>query len=87
MRSSELNAGASADLRQSFFGWGPDPDEQSVTRWFKLLATTEELDYHQLTQPELAGARGVDFDFNPDAVSEDWCAVTMKVTVEREEGC
>ena len=33
------------------------------------------------------GNRGVDFDFNPDAVSEDWCAVTMKVTVEREEGC
>ena len=84
MRSSELNAGASADLRQSFFGWGPDPDEQSVTRWFKLLATTEELDYHQFAQPELAGDRGVDFDFNPGAVSEDWCAVTMKVTVERE---
>ncbi|MCB9052680.1 MAG: caspase family protein [Lewinellaceae bacterium] len=87
MRASELNAGAATDLRQSYFGWGPDPGEQSVTRWFKLLATTEELDYHQLTQPELMGNRGVDFDFNPDAVSEDWCAVTMKVTVEREEGC
>lgn len=83
MRASELQAGAAADLRQAFFGWGPDPDEQSVTRWFKLLATTEEMDYHQLTQPELAPERAVEFDFNPAAISNDWCAVTVKVTVER----
>ena len=84
MRSSELEAGTAKDIRQKFFGWGPDPDEAYVERWFKLFVTTEELDYHQLVQAPLMSTRGeADFDFNPMQISNDWCAVTMHVVVKR----
>ncbi|MCB9282421.1 MAG: caspase family protein [Lewinellaceae bacterium] len=70
------------------FGWGPEVDEGQVSSWFKLIATTEELDYHRLEQTGLKGTRDSDSkELNPDRISMDWCAVTVRVdlSVEMEE--
>ncbi|HMQ63081.1 MAG TPA: caspase family protein, partial [Flavilitoribacter sp.] len=62
------------------FGWGPEVDEGQVSSWFKLIATTEELDYHRLEQDGLKASReGETKDLHPDRISLDWCAVTVRV--------
>ena len=49
-----------------------------------LLACTESLDYHQLLQSGLSATREVVFEWNPLAVSDDWCSKLIKVRLARE---
>ncbi len=85
MRSKEITVGESTFLRQGFMGWGPKPNQLSVTRWFKLFATTEEMDPHQLIQKGVGDSRtSADFTFNPFKITNDWCALTTRLTVTRE---
>ena len=86
IRVANMNAGDSMPLRSSPYAWGLGPDDQGATRWFKLLVATEELDYHQLEQPGLVGAREVEMEeFDAEKISEDWCAETIKVVLVRRE--
>ena len=65
------------------YAWGMGVDDDSATRWFKLLVTTEELAYHQLTQTGLVGTRGeLELSRLPQKkIMNDWCAKTIKVTL------
>ena len=65
-------------------GWGLSPGEQEAASHFMLLACTESLDYHQLLQGGLGVTREVLFDWNPLAVSDDWCSQVIKVRLVRE---
>ena len=65
-------------------GWGLSPGEKEAFSYFMLLACTEALDYHQLLQSGLSATREVLFDWNPLAVSDDWCSKLMKVRLVRQ---
>lgn len=86
IRVANMNAGDTMQLRTAPYGWGLGPDDREATRWFKLLATTEELDYHQLEQAGLSGHRDAEEAlFAPEKISEDWCAETIKVALVRQK--
>lgn len=74
----------SLPLWKSPKGWGLSPGEQEASSYFMLLACTESLDYHQLLQSGLSATREVAFDWNPLAVSDDWCSKLIKVRLVRE---
>ena len=65
-------------------GWGLSPGEQEASSFFMLLACTEAMDYHQLLQSGLSATREVLFDWNPLAVSADWCSKLIKVRLVRQ---
>lgn len=68
-------------------GWEAlEPDQDSDTRWYKLIVTTEELDHHQLLQGPLVGTKGSTISFKDlGKVMNEWYAVTVKLTVVREK--
>lgn len=66
------------------WGWGLSGDENESTSYFKLLVTTESLDYQQLLQSGIQGHRDMVFNWAPVGVSDDWCSITIKVTMVRE---
>lgn len=65
-------------------GWGLSPGERETHSYFMLLACTESLDYHQLLQSGLSATREVLFDWNPLAISDDWCCKLIKVRLVRQ---
>lgn len=65
-------------------GWGIGAKDQEAESYFKLIVTTEPLDYQQLTQSSLAGDRLIDFSSKPMKVEDDWCSITMKVSMSRK---
>lgn len=67
-------------------GWGLEPGESEATSYFQLLVTTESLDYHQLLQGGLGGDRSAAWEWQPMGVSDDWCSMTMKLTLRLPEG-
>ncbi|GJM35719.1 MAG: hypothetical protein DHS20C18_47200 [Saprospiraceae bacterium] len=66
--------------------WGLFEGEDKDTLYYKLIVTSDELDYHQLLQDGIFDGRG-----KPKKVLrkpkgfKDWCAITMKVDLVREE--
>ncbi len=64
------------------WGWGLSADEQSSTSYFKVIVTTQPLDYQQLLQAPLGGDRA-DIIWQAIQVEEDWCSITVKVTMKR----
>ncbi|MCB9052678.1 MAG: caspase family protein [Lewinellaceae bacterium] len=72
-------------LWKSAKGWGLSPGEQEAVSHFMLLACTESLDYHQLLQGGLGPTRDMLFDWNPLAVSDDWCSQVIKVRLVRRD--
>lgn len=68
------------------FRWGIAEEEESDTAYFKLVATSEELDYHQLLQDGVWDGRGrPKLEFKPEASGfKDWAVATLKVTIVRE---
>lgn len=76
------NEEAVLPLWKSPKGWGLSPGEQKAFSCFLLLASTEALDYRQLVQSGLEPTRGVQFGWNPLAVS-DWCSKRMRVRLVR----
>lgn len=67
-------------------GWGLGPQDDHAVSYFKLIVTTERLDFQYLLQTGIGGNRdAIDFDWNPMAVEDDWYAHTMKVTLVREK--
>lgn len=86
LRVAEMNIGDQLFLRSAPMGWGPDDDEDVVTRWFKVIITTEEMDHHQLTQTALIGDKDGEVTFfNPFQISDDWCTETIQVTLVRRK--
>ena len=66
--------------------WGIEQHEQSTTSYFKLLVTTEELSYEKFMQTPIGpGHRDLMLsdDFDPDQIDEDWCAITIKVSLTK----
>ncbi|MEM9934325.1 MAG: caspase family protein [Bacteroidota bacterium] len=65
-------------------GWGMPKSEDEVTCYFKLLVTTEELEYKILLQEELGGTRGdMVFARKPKIIENDWLALTYKVVLKK----
>ncbi|MEL7220543.1 MAG: caspase family protein, partial [Bacteroidota bacterium] len=65
-------------------GWGLSPDEKETFSFFKLIVTTEKLDYYQLLQSGLSGDRDTGWIWAPVGVSDEWFSATMKVTLRRD---
>lgn len=70
-------------LWKSTRGWGLSPGEDRATSYFKLMVTTETLDYQQLLQSGLEGDRHSPFEWNPLDVDNAWTSFTTKVTLVR----
>lgn len=70
-------------LLKTHKGWGLGVEDQAVCSYFKLFVTTEPLDYQQLIQSGLGGDRAANWNWNPVGVSDDWCAVTTKVEMQK----
>jgi hypothetical protein len=66
-------------------GFGPGEEENSVTSNFKLLVTTEKLDYFQFLQNGLGKTRSELSSWNPNKISNDWAVFDMSVTICRQE--
>ncbi len=72
-------------LWKNIQGFGPGFEDASVTSHFKLLVTTEKLDYFQFLQSSLGDHRSALSLWQPDKVSDDWLAINMTVTICRQE--
>ena len=71
-------------LLKKIKAWGLAADEQETTSYFKLFATTEALDYQQLTQSGIEGKhRGMVLRSDLFSIKNDWFCVTLKVMLER----
>ena len=66
-------------------GFGPDPDQNSVTSFFKLIVTTEPLDFFQFLQTGLGVTRSELSTWNPSKISNDWAVYDIAVTICRQE--
>ncbi|MEL6676398.1 MAG: caspase family protein [Bacteroidota bacterium] len=65
-------------------GWGLSEDEQETFAYFKLLVTTEELDFSQLLQNGVGDKeRDLVFDWKPMEVKNAWASITMRVDLHR----
>ena len=72
-------------LWKNIQGFGPGFTESSVTSHFKLLVTTEKLDYFQFLQSSLGDHRSALSLWQPDKVSDDWTTINMAVTICRQD--
>lgn len=60
-------------LWKKTLGWGPAKDNAEDTCHFKLLVTTEQLDYQQFLQSGLGTHRGdILGEPTPEKVFDDW---------------
>ncbi len=64
--------------------WGLAEGEEKDTVYFKLIATSKELDYHQLLQEGIFDGRGRPRRGRSNEGFGDWTVVTVKVEVVRE---
>jgi hypothetical protein len=65
-------------------GWGFSGDENEAIAYFKLLITTEELEYYQLVQDGIDAFRFEAVDWKPVGVTGDWCSINMKIHLIRQ---
>lgn len=82
----ESDARISLSSNEDGFGLRPDVTEDEAI--FKLLVTTEELDYEQLFQPPLELLRLDRVERRtrtPARLFEEWAAQTMRVTLVRQD--
>ena len=63
-------------------GWGPDLNENETRSYFKLIATTEQLDYHTLEQFGLGDDRdSAGRAWGHNKIFNDWAEKTIAVTL------
>jgi hypothetical protein len=74
----------SLPLYKEGMGWGLGPDDTAATAWFKLLVTTEELDYHQLLQSSINGDRLAEWAYQPLIEEADWWSQTMQIHLTKQ---
>ena len=67
------------------WGWGLTQGEYEATSYFKVLVTTETLDYQQLLQSGIKAHRDMVFNWAPLAVEDDWCSFTFKAKIVRND--
>jgi pimeloyl-ACP methyl ester carboxylesterase len=72
-------------LWKKTLGWGPAKDNVEDTCYFKLLVTTEPLDYQQFLQSGLTAHRDILGEPTPERVFDDWNASTVAVTMVRQD--
>ncbi|MEL6987360.1 MAG: hypothetical protein AAGK97_05970, partial [Bacteroidota bacterium] len=65
-------------------GFGPESEQLSVTSHFKLLITTEQLDFFQFLQNGLGVTRSELSTWNPGKISNDWAVRNIKVSIKKE---
>lgn len=75
------------NLWKSKLGWGPAPGNPEDTCHFKLLVTTEALDFQQFLQSGLdpGATRGILKTPKPDKVFGDWADFNFAVTLVRQD--
>ncbi len=75
------------NLWKSKLGWGPAPGNSEDTCHFKLLVTTEALDFQQFLQSGLepGATRGLLKTPKPDKVFGDWADFNFAVTLVRQD--
>lgn len=65
-------------------GWGMSKSDDEATSYFKLIVTTEPLQFELLQQEKLGPTRGdMVFARKPKMVENDWYAVTFKVMFKK----
>ncbi len=72
-------------LWKKTLGWGPARDHAEDTCHFKLLVTTEPLDYQQFLQSGLGSHRDILGEPTPQKVFDDWAAIDIAVTMVRQD--
>ncbi len=72
-------------LWKKTLGWGPGKDNVEDTCYFKLLVTTEPLDYQQFLQSGLEAHRDILGEPTPEKVFDDWDASMVSVTMVRQD--
>lgn len=65
-------------------GWGLSAGEQETHSYFKLIVSTESIDYYQLLQSRLEGDKAMVFKRGPMGVKDDWASITIEVSLKRE---
>ena len=79
--------GAEVSLWSAIQGFGPTPSVFQTTGFFKLLITTEEFDHFQLLQtgifPNSSPDEEGEYRSGGPAATDDWAALTMRLTVPR----
>ncbi len=73
------------NLWKSKLGWGPAPGNSEDTCHFKLLVTTEALDFQQFLQSGLEQTRTILKTPKPDKVFGDWADFNFAVTLVRQD--
>ena len=66
-------------------GFGPSQDQNAVTSNFKLVVTTEPLDFFQFLQTGLGATRSELSSWNPSKISNDWAVYDIAVTICKQE--
>lgn len=73
------------NLWKEFKGLGPAPNEKSLDCHFKLLVTTEELDYFQFIQSGIGKKRSGPKENKPfKKFSNEWAAFNLNIKIEKE---
>lgn len=65
--------------------WGLAAEDTSVTCWFKLIITTEPLDYQQFLQSDLLGDRAVISRSEMVSAMDEWCGRDIQVVMKRKK--
>ncbi len=72
-------------LWKKSLGWGPAKDNPEDTCVFKLLVTTEPLDYQQFLQSGLGIHRDILGEPTPQKLFDDWASYNVAVTMVRQD--
>ena len=79
IKTLELN------LWKEYKGLGPAPNESSINCHFKLLVTSEELDYFQFIQTGIGKTRSDSNKRKPSTkLSDEWAVFNLNVKIEKE---
>ncbi len=81
----EDRANLEIPLWKKTLGWGPAKDNVEDTCHFKLLVTTEQLDFQQFLQSGLGTHRDILGEPTPEKVFDDWAAFDIAVTMVRQD--
>ena len=81
----KFNRSVEIPLWKTLRAWGIGPEESETTSYFKLLVTTEPLDYHQLLQSGIEGDRFLRMTHRDNSVKNEWYSITFKVILERSD--
>ncbi|MDQ3015970.1 MAG: alpha/beta hydrolase, partial [Bacteroidota bacterium] len=72
-------------LWKKTLGWGPAKDNPEDTCVFKLLVTTEPLDYQQFLQSGLGIHRDILGEPTPQKLFDDWSSQSISITMVRQD--